>query len=281
MKRTLLAIAAAVLLPVAAPAQTDADGCKDHPLLTRLENFYVSSCEENFNALTLRTGGSTSESKEGTLFRLYYRYNFDNGAKAKSALQIIRNYELALQKNGGKLLYRNVSGMEGTVEATLYLSTKEKEYWVQLTSFAGTDNAVEAYALNVLEVEAMKQEVAASQMFEAISKAGFIALYINFETGKSTILPESQEIVTQIADMLRENPSLQVSVEGHTDNIGTAKANQLLSQARAAAVMNAVIAKGIARTRLSAKGWGQTKPVADNATADGRGKNRRVEIVKR
>ena len=171
--------------------------------------------------------------------------------------------------------------MEGTVEATLYLSTKEKEYWVQLTSFAGTDNAVEAYALNVLEVEAMKQEVAASKMFEAISKAGFIALYINFETGKSTILPESQEIVTQIADMLRENPSLQVSVEGHTDNIGTAKANQLLSQARAAAVMNAVIAKGIARTRLSAKGWGQTKPVADNATADGRGKNRRVEIVKR
>ncbi|MFN9118712.1 MAG: OmpA family protein, partial [Gemmatimonas sp.] len=95
------------------------------------------------------------------------------------------------------------------------------------------------------------------------------------------ILPESQEIVTQIADMLRENPSLQVSVEGHTDNIGTAKANQLLSQARATAVMNAVIAKGIARTRLSAKGWGQTKPMADNATADGRGKNRRVEIVKR
>lgn len=80
MKRTLLVIVAAVSLPVAALAQTDTDGCKDHPLLTRLENFYLSSCEENFTALTLRTSGSKSASKEGTLCRQYYRYNFDNGA---------------------------------------------------------------------------------------------------------------------------------------------------------------------------------------------------------
>ncbi len=280
MRRTLMAVVAVLSIAQAAQAQTDAAGCKDHVLLTRLENFYISSCEENFNELALRMSSSKTESKEGTLFNIYYRYNFDTGAKAKSAFQIIRNYEMAIVKNGGKLIYRNANGMEGSVEATYSLSTTEKEYWAQLTSFAGTDNAIDAYALKILEVEAMRQEVDASTMFETLNKDGFIALYINFETGKSAIMPDSQGVVTQIANMLAQHPRLTVSVEGHTDNVGNAKANQLLSESRATAVMTALVEKGIARSRLTAKGWGQGKPAADNTTAEGRGKNRRVEIVK-
>lgn len=263
-----------------ANAQEDASGCKDHSLLTRLENFYISECKENYNELQLRTSPSKTENKEGNLFYIYYRYNPDAAAKPKSVLQIIRNYEVAITKNGGKLIYKNSNSLDATLEATYYLSTKEKEYWVQLTSFAGTDNAVEAFTLNILEMEGMKQEVVASEMFETIKKAGFIALYINFETGKSQIKPESKPIIDQIFDMLKQNPDLKVSIDGHTDNVGTAQSNQTLSEARAKSVMNELVSKGIAASRLKYKGWGQTKPIADNTTEEGKAKNRRVEIVK-
>ena len=86
--------------------------------------------------------------------------------------------------------------------------------------------------------------------------------------------------IDQLVEMLKANPTLKISIEGHTDNVGTAAANQTLSENRAKAVMNAIIAVGISATQLSAKGWGATKPIADNTTDDGKAKNRRVEIVK-
>jgi outer membrane protein OmpA-like peptidoglycan-associated protein len=137
------------------------------------------------------------------------------------------------------------------------------------------------YTLTIVEVEAMKQEIVASEILEALNSTGSIALYINFDTGKATIKPESQTIIDQVAQMLTENPTMNISVEGHTDNVGNAAINQTLSENRAAAVKNALIAKGIDKARLSSKGWGQTKPVADNGTEDGKAKNRRVEIVKK
>ncbi len=82
--------------------------------------------------------------------------------------------------------------------------------------------------------------------------------------------------------MLTDNPTVKVSIEGHTqaDNTGSPAANKVLSEQRAKAVMNALIAKGITANRLSSKGWGQEKPIGDNKTEEGRAKNRRVEIVK-
>lgn len=262
-------------------AQQDADGCKDHNLLTRLSNFYLVRCEENFNELSLTLDNRKSEIKEGNLFSLDYVFSSEAGEKPKSPLQIIKNYENAIVKNGGKLLYKNTNALEADLEATYYLSTKEKEYWVKIFNFGGTANEVERFTLYVLEMEQMKQEIEASEMFEAINKDGFIALYINFETGKSDIKSESQPIVNQIIEMLKQNPDLKVSVEGHTDNVGSDKSNQTLSENRAKSVMTALIKGGIDKTRLSSKGWGATKPVGDNSTEDGRYKNRRVEIVKK
>ncbi len=147
-----------------------------------------------------------------------------------------------------------------------------------LNDYSGTREG--NYQLTLLEMEAMKQEIIANDILDALNKDGFIALYINFETRKSTIQSESQEVVNQVAQMLQANASLKISIEGHTDNVGNPASNKSLSENKAKAVMDALVAKAIDKSRLTSKGWGQDKPVADNRTEDGQAKNRRVEIVK-
>jgi outer membrane protein OmpA-like peptidoglycan-associated protein len=129
----------------------------------------------------------------------------------------------------------------------------------------------------------MTQEVVAdaSSLNDEINKSGHVAVYgIHFDTGKFAILPESEDSLKQILALLNQNAALKLRVEGHTDNQGAAAANQTLSEKRAQAVMGWLIANGIDAARLTAKGLGQTKPVADNSTDEGRAKNRRVELVK-
>ena len=108
----------------------------------------------------------------------------------------------------------------------------------------------------------------------------FITYGITFDVGKSTIKPESMGEITRIATLMSENPDLKFSVEGHTDSTGSATSNQTLSEARSQAVVDKLVENGIARTRLTAAGKGQTAPIADNGTDEGRAKNRRVEFVK-
>ncbi|WP_394343376.1 OmpA family protein [Hymenobacter rigui] len=92
--------------------------------------------------------------------------------------------------------------------------------------------------------------------------------------------PESAATVAEVLTLLQQNPQLRLAVQGHTDNAGTAPHNQQLSTARAQSVVAALTEAGIATNRLQAAGFGQTKPVADNTTEEGRAKNRRVELVK-
>jgi outer membrane protein OmpA-like peptidoglycan-associated protein len=281
MKNILIVYSLTMVFSFISFPQQDAEGCKDHPLFTKLDNFYIASCTENYNELSLRMSSDKTETKEGNLTYIDYYYNYDTGGKGKSPLQIIKNYENAVVKNGGKMIYKNSNSQDADLEATYHLATKDKEYWVKLFNFGGTANDVEHFGLYILEMESMKQEIDANEMFEAINKEGFIALYINFETGKSDIKPESQQIVDQIVEMLKQNSDLKISIEGHTDNVGSDKSNKVLSENRAKSVMNALVSAGIEKSRLSSKGWGSTKPIADNSTEDGRFKNRRVEIVKK
>lgn len=93
--------------------------------------------------------------------------------------------------------------------------------------------------------------------------------------------PDGVGIVAEIVKALKSSPDLRVSIEGHTDNVGQPAPNKALSEKRAQSVMAAVIAGGIDAKRLSAAGFGQERPVADNRTEEGRAKNRRVELVKK
>ncbi|MDR1792814.1 MAG: OmpA family protein [Bacteroidales bacterium] len=118
-------------------------------------------------------------------------------------------------------------------------------------------------------------------LYDRLTSNGKIITYgITFDVGKATIKPESMGEINRIAQLMTENPELKFSVEGHTDNTGSAASNQTLSEERSKAVMAKLVEMGISKDRLSAAGKGQTAPIADNSTDEGRAKNRRVEFVK-
>jgi outer membrane protein OmpA-like peptidoglycan-associated protein len=234
-----------------------------------MKNFYIYTCESRFDEAEFFLNEEETTTVEGQKTVLDY-YLIEN-ASPPSYLQIRRNFGNAIKSLGGTILY----------DADRYLSGKiaknNREVWV---SVQGYDDGY-SYRLTILEVEEMVQEVTASDMLTALNQDGYIALYINFETGKADIQPESMPIIEQIAALLEDNPTLKVSIEGHTDNVGSVDSNKVLSEKRAQSVYNELISRGIEATRLSAVGWGQERPIADNRTEDGRAKNRRVEIVKK
>ena len=252
----------------------DAENCKDHPMFTRMPNTFITECQRNFDEVEIHKSNDKVDKIEGNKTSINYTYNYDSKIAPPSFLQIVKNYENAIAKYGGKRIF--FSKEQGV--ATLYVKNDGKDNWISINDFGGIGEG--QYGLTILEIEAMKQDITATAIMDELNKSGKITLYINFETGKSAIKNESQNIIDQIAEMLNSNPSLKISVEGHTDNVGTAAANKTLSEARAKEVMNALAAKGIDKSRLNAKGWGQEKPIADNKTDEGKAKNRRVEIVK-
>jgi OmpA-OmpF porin, OOP family len=99
-----------------------------------------------------------------------------------------------------------------------------------------------------------------------------------FDSGKSTLRPESNKELNELAEFMNLKKTVVIEIAGHTDNVGTPEANQKLSEDRAKAVKQYLEKKGIAADRVQAKGYGDTKPIADNDTAAGKQKNRRTEV---
>lgn len=119
-------------------------------------------------------------------------------------------------------------------------------------------------------------------LYNRLATDGKIITYgITFDIGKATIKPESMTEINRIYDLMNQNADLKFEVQGHTDNTGNAALNQKLSEQRAQAIVAKLVEMGISADRLTAVGKGQSSPIADNGTDEGRAKNRRVEFVKK
>jgi outer membrane protein OmpA-like peptidoglycan-associated protein/tetratricopeptide (TPR) repeat protein len=108
--------------------------------------------------------------------------------------------------------------------------------------------------------------------------ASIVLKNIFFDTKKAELKPESLIELDKVIQLLKENPTLKIEISGHTDNVGKPADNLVLSNNRAKAVVNYLLSKGVAATRLASKGFGQTKPIAANGTEDGKSQNRRTEL---
>lgn len=102
---------------------------------------------------------------------------------------------------------------------------------------------------------------------------------ITFDTNRADVRPQFQPVLDQLAGSINQYPGTVVQIEGHTDSVGAAAYNQTLSENRAQSVRSYLIQRGVASNRLQAIGYGLTRPIADNATAEGRAQNRRVEVL--
>ena len=124
-------------------------------------------------------------------------------------------------------------------------------------------------------------EAPSNPISDALENTGEITLYgIYFDFDRDTLKPASEPVLQQLREALEASPALSVDIEGHTDDVGSDAYNADLSQRRAAAVVTWLTEHGIAEERLTPVGKGEMEPVADNATADGRALNRRVDIVR-
>lgn len=119
------------------------------------------------------------------------------------------------------------------------------------------------------------------KLYDRLSTDGKIITHgIRFDVGKSSIKPESSGTIADFVQMLNEHSELKFSIEGHTDSDGQEVANQKLSEARASAVKKELVRHGIAENRLKTLGWGETKPIDNNSSSEGKAQNRRVEFIK-
>lgn len=258
-------------------AQTeDSENCKDHEFFNRLPKYFIQECKENYNEYEFIIGNEKSQTIEGTITEILYTYDGPFGPTLPSKLQVIKNYENAILKMGGTKVYSKTTG--GWTGATFRLAKDDKEYWLGIYNL--TNDPVDQYSFILLTKEGMKQEITANEMFEKVNSGTALALYINFDTGKSTIKSESQNIVEELYTMLKNNPTLKITIEGHTDNAGNPASNKTLSEQRAASLKTALVNKGISADKIKTAGYGQDKPVAENSTEEGKAKNRRVEIKK-
>ncbi len=253
---------------------------KDIPWFSGMPNYQIEAAEDiEFDSYNFFNGKNCT-TVEGRKYKRSYWLKED--AQKSSAIQVTRNYSNAIKSMGGTVIYQGMPQDADCADfngLNLVVGKAVKgpdELWVEIATLGG-----ENYYLTIVLKELMKQDVTASSLFEALNRDGHIALYINFDTGKSVIRDDSKPIIDQIVEMMRSNPDLKIGVEGHTDNVGTSASNKTLSEARAKSVVAAIIAQGISADRLSPAGFGQDRPIADNSTEEGRAQNRRVELVKK
>ena len=243
----------------------------DYRLLGHMPNYAAGTPEKKaFDELAFAVRGEeevTEIPAQGAKYVVAYRLK--PGAEAASDAEIQENYRAALGLLGAGLLYTDPRTTVARLEQN------GQTIWVRVYS---QDGEIEVRAIEEKPFAAPALQAVALK--SALEKEGRVALSIGFDGAKAALKPEAAKTVAEIVKLLKENPTLKLSIEGHTDDVGPRPVNEKLSRDRAAAVLEAIAAGGIARARLSSAGHGPAKPLADNGTSEGRAKNRRVELVK-
>jgi len=257
---------------------------KSHPMLTAMPGFELLERDDKaFDRIEIQDfsvageipGKKGTQSYEGSISVLKYI----DTKEATSELAVFRNYQTALKKIGAVQLNSGYGASARDVRGGYHV--------FQLPAAQGGAtvllyiNSPQWYSLTIIQPAALVQSVTASALAESIRKDGLATVQINFATGRAELPADAAPLIREIVALLKADRQLQLSIEGHTDNVGQAADNRKLSLTRAQNVA-AAVAQGLGDPkRVQAVGHGADVPVADNRTEDGRARNRRVELVKR
>ncbi|WP_340649766.1 OmpA family protein [Pseudoxanthomonas winnipegensis] len=283
--------------PASLPVSSVALG--DFPYLKLPDGYVPTNKAElaEFDQVPLWTGDRL-EPVEG---RIWWTNVSAAQGKTFSQLELTRNIEAAVAAMGGRKIFdgqipaeardqlkswrgdpttRFVDGLGDFYNnpvQVFVVHRADRDIWIHLCSYQ--------FGAGLLIAETKPLQITAgllpaSALKAQIDKAGKVALHVNFATDKTEILPDSQPQIAQVVQLLKDDPALKLAVNGYTDNTGDPAHNKALSEGRAKAVVAALTAQGVEAARLSAAGFGQADPVADNSSEDGKARNRRVELVK-
>lgn len=273
LSRSSLPIVLLLGLYCAIPAlaqEQDVSGGKDHPLLSRMDGFYIYDYSEfEYESEDFYDADDNEYTVAG--HKWVIEYSLREGLTPPGQLMVQQNYINAVRAIGGEILYEDGVYMKVVGEG--------KETWIYLW----VDDDGSDYTLTIVERSAMEQQVVADPAALAgdITRSGHAAVYgILFDHDSYVIKAESEPTLQAIAELLFADSSLNLYVVGHTDMTGSVDYNMELSANRAQAVVDALVGRfGISAERLTADGVGPLCPVSSNRTEEGRRLNRRVELV--
>ncbi|WP_427788876.1 OmpA family protein [Brevundimonas diminuta] len=267
----------------------------DFPYLRLPEGYRLQNNETHDFADFPFWTGSRFEMVEG---RVHQTQIDNDSGKSFSRLELLRNMEHALKEAGAVRIFdgqipneaahalpeavqmaalNGIGDIYNSPSQTWIIRQANRTVWVHL--YVGSESG----SLAVAEVKALVPTAGllpASELAKKIAADGRVAVPVEFALDKADILDASRPQIDAVTQLLKDDAALRLSVEGHTDNTGAPARNRPLSEERARAVVAALTQQGIDAKRLEAKGFGSDKPVADNASDEGRARNRRVELVR-
>ncbi|KFN51156.1 OmpA family protein [Arenimonas composti] len=248
----------------------------DHRLFGHMPGFVAEEPERrNFDEAEFRSfdadGGFTGITAQGAKY--HARFVLADGGQPVGWPDVIENFRHAVLARGGEIVH---DGEENNLTARLM--HEGQLVWV------GVYSEDRMYELTVIEEKPFASSLLPPEpdaLRAALDAEGRVALYVNFDFGKATLRPDAAPVLDRVQALMQADPALALSIEGHTDDIGGDAANLALSRARAAAVVAALVGRGIDAGRLASDGHGEGRPLVANTDSASRAKNRRVELVKR
>ncbi len=255
-----------LLLGFLLPAQAQvADPEKEHPIFGTLPGFTLYDNQvQDFGAYSFCDINGEDYIIEGQIS--YYYYECDDNIDPKLILN--RFQEI------GDSLHANMYG-DGKSQLYMILQTNNRLIYVDL--FAGDFY----YTLNIVERGELKSDIKAETLLKDLNDIGKAVLYFNFKRNECELTSDCEEIIEMIARALKSEPTIGISIDAYTDNIGRSDENLELSRKRAETLYNELMKLGIDQHRMVFNGYGEENPIADNNTVMGRAFNNRIELVKK
>jgi outer membrane protein OmpA-like peptidoglycan-associated protein len=274
-KRCLIAAASTLVVVFVSASELQ------HPVIAPIDGFVLRPAAQSkvsdFNEYRFRRKDAQGRDeffvKKGKFWDLHYHKPGPGGSDdtSFSKIEIKENY-LAAVKDAGGTIYRDYSG-------ELQFSIARPDGGISYARLTASDGRYRLQIIDEKPLERNLEFTSADDMFSGLEADGFVAVYgIHFDTDKADLKVGASKTLEEVVKLLKTHLELRVEIQGHTDSTGGDEHNLDLSRRRAATVKSYLLLYGIAGDRLTTTGFGESKPVEDNATEEGRALNRRVEL---